>query len=655
MTPNAAYFLSLLQSLTSAVLAHKWKARGCLEAGTWVARFRDAEDGQVPRDLGERGQISIDRIVALRSSVLPIYVIIRPGGVTTADEVSEDGNDFLTTRMFGDQIAFQSIGGEYLSTEGGEICTRRYCSSNERFTVEKQDTQYAFRSCSGQYLSVSDRAPFVTLAAAPGETEAFQLFSLMMYGVNVGQQLEMLDRPGMAWVTEIWVATAMREVAGLAVWLASLTSAATEGTTSEPFNCDWGRHNWHMGWSNPKKIYCCQHHQIGCEDHAPAQIVKGTSEPFNCDWGRHNWHMGWSNPKKIYCCQHHQIGCEDHAPAQIVKEPASNSSHAIPPWWVVAGVHPDGPETDYGPYRMAGFSVAQQRQFGVDATGHVQNWHRFTAATRSLKPCIDPKQQQMGLNQKEMMHLLGDVLTDAWKELRKDDPALQDWTRLRSNCQEQCMAHVLSWSLRTLWATGELLSQGGGASFGSVLADAVRTCYPGFRTLRADEVAHKVSKLVSKALEERLPIAAASGDFASRRLAYNQGPSCLEPGQDEEQRQQFATQLEMAVERAVKTAVSKSWGTMEQSARPCQQTCRRAVVRQAAEMLWDAGLLARGNADMLVMTSVEGALAACLVNLPKDAAEALAGEAMLHMRPPTDDAQPRALAGGLPSEGDVLV
>ena len=29
-------------------------------------------------------------------------------------------------------------GGDYLSTEGGEICTRRYCSSLERFTVEKQ-------------------------------------------------------------------------------------------------------------------------------------------------------------------------------------------------------------------------------------------------------------------------------------------------------------------------------------------------------------------------------------------------------------------------------------------------------------------------------------------------------------------------------------
>ena len=33
-------------------------------------------------------------------------------------------------------------------------------------TIAAQDTQYAFRSCSGQYLSVSDRAPFVTLAGA---------------------------------------------------------------------------------------------------------------------------------------------------------------------------------------------------------------------------------------------------------------------------------------------------------------------------------------------------------------------------------------------------------------------------------------------------------------------------------------------------------
>lgn len=147
--------------------------------------------------MARRGQISIDRIVALRSSVLPLYVIIaQDGSVSSSDEVSEDGSDFLTTRMCGAQISFQSIRGDYLSAEGDRVCTRRYCSADERFTVEKQDTQYAFRSRSGKYLSILDRAPFVGLAPAPGETEIFQLFSLMMAGVNVGKQLDVLERTG---------------------------------------------------------------------------------------------------------------------------------------------------------------------------------------------------------------------------------------------------------------------------------------------------------------------------------------------------------------------------------------------------------------------------------------------------------------------------
>ena len=82
-----------------------------------------------------------------------------------------------------------------------------------------------------------------------------------------------------------------------------------------------------------------------------------------------------------------------------MQAPPPNQTHAIPPWWVVAGVKPDGPETDYGhlarwgqrgkgefiyggnipqffrqfsgilmvgsswgPYRTAGFSLEQQRQ-----------------------------------------------------------------------------------------------------------------------------------------------------------------------------------------------------------------------------------------------------------------------------------------------------
>mmetsp|Transcript_7498 Transcript_7498/g.15578 ORF Transcript_7498/g.15578 Transcript_7498/m.15578 type:complete len:408 (+) Transcript_7498:121-1344(+) len=147
--------------------------------------------------MARRGQISIDRIVALRSSVLPLYVLVTPDGtVTTSDEVSEDGNDFLTTRMHKDQISFQSVRGDYLSVEGGQVCTRRYCSEDERFTVIKMDTQYAFKTRSGQYLSVMDREPFVGLAPSPGEQENFQLFSLMMYGVNVGKQLEDLEKSG---------------------------------------------------------------------------------------------------------------------------------------------------------------------------------------------------------------------------------------------------------------------------------------------------------------------------------------------------------------------------------------------------------------------------------------------------------------------------
>mmetsp|Transcript_31409 Transcript_31409/g.73324 ORF Transcript_31409/g.73324 Transcript_31409/m.73324 type:complete len:413 (-) Transcript_31409:73-1311(-) len=151
-----------------------------------------------------RGPISIDKIVALRSSVLPLYLILRPDGrVTAADEVSEDGWDFLTTKMHGDKISFQSIHGNYLSAEDGMICTRRFCSDNERFTVERKDTQYAFRAATGHYLSMCEREPFVTLSSVCGETEVFHLFSLMMYGCNVGKQLETLEKTGAVMIDDL--------------------------------------------------------------------------------------------------------------------------------------------------------------------------------------------------------------------------------------------------------------------------------------------------------------------------------------------------------------------------------------------------------------------------------------------------------------------
>eukprot|EP00927_Polykrikos_kofoidii_P042475 TRINITY_DN36449_c0_g1_i1.p1 TRINITY_DN36449_c0_g1~~TRINITY_DN36449_c0_g1_i1.p1 ORF type:complete len:423 (-),score=68.23 TRINITY_DN36449_c0_g1_i1:95-1363(-) len=163
--------------------------------------------------MSRRGQISIDKIVAIRSSVLPLYMIVLPeGGVTAADEVSEDGNDFLTTRVQGDFISFQSIRGHYLSAEGDQVCTRRYCSANERFVVEKRDTQYGFRSRSGLYLSMSDREPFLVLCPSFGETEVFQLFSLMMCGVNVGNQLERLERHGHVVVEDLLDAEQLQDL-----------------------------------------------------------------------------------------------------------------------------------------------------------------------------------------------------------------------------------------------------------------------------------------------------------------------------------------------------------------------------------------------------------------------------------------------------------
>jgi len=188
--------------------------------------------------MARRGQISIDRIVALRSSVLPLYVLIRPDGTaTTADEVSEDGCDFLTTKMHGDQISFCSIWGDYLSTEGGQVGTRRYCGADERFTVEKVDTQYTFRSRSGRYLSVLDRAPYVTMAETAGDTEIFQLFSLMMDGINVGKQLEVLERSGMVTVPSLVTEEQLDELRAATVELGGSCVAGTHEVRAANLAC----------------------------------------------------------------------------------------------------------------------------------------------------------------------------------------------------------------------------------------------------------------------------------------------------------------------------------------------------------------------------------------------------------------------------------
>merc|ERR1719335_873651 len=99
--------------------------------------------------------------------------------------------------MVGNKISFRSYYGHYLSAgDSDTVTTTRYCSSSELFDIVMKDHQYAFKASNGKFLSMRESAPFVTLQAECAETELFQLFSLMMKNINVGQQLETLEKTG---------------------------------------------------------------------------------------------------------------------------------------------------------------------------------------------------------------------------------------------------------------------------------------------------------------------------------------------------------------------------------------------------------------------------------------------------------------------------
>merc|ERR1719316_1762401 len=105
--------------------------------------------------------------------------------------------------MVGNRISFRSYYGHYLSAgklddsdPNPQITTTRYCSDDELFEIVMKDHQYAFKARNGKFLSMGGSAPYVRLTSECGETELFQLFSLMMQNINVGQQLETLEKTG---------------------------------------------------------------------------------------------------------------------------------------------------------------------------------------------------------------------------------------------------------------------------------------------------------------------------------------------------------------------------------------------------------------------------------------------------------------------------
>merc|ERR1712062_176262 len=66
------------------------------------------------------------------------------------------------------------------------------------------------------------------------------------------------------------------------------------------YDCNAGYNNWAKGWSDSKKVWCCEHASRGCTT---------TSPPYDCQAGYFNWVKGWSDSKKSWCCQHRARGC----------------------------------------------------------------------------------------------------------------------------------------------------------------------------------------------------------------------------------------------------------------------------------------------------------------------------------------------------------
>merc|ERR1719221_662800 len=81
----------------------------------------------------------------------------------------------------------------------------------------------------------------------------------------------------------------------------------------ESYDCDAGLANAAIGWSDPKKAWCCTNQQKGC----------GLTEAFDCEAGFWNWQNGWAEEKKAWCCQNKQKACPgDPAPQAPAPVPA---------------------------------------------------------------------------------------------------------------------------------------------------------------------------------------------------------------------------------------------------------------------------------------------------------------------------------------------
>jgi hypothetical protein len=138
--------------------------------------------------------LDIDAVVTVRSSVLPLYLVIQNGSVEAREEVSE--RDFVTTILEGNTLALRSYTGDFLSVRDGQVTTSRFLGPTEKFLVSQTQYQYSLQTADGGYLCFREKDSSIIIGDTLEDTALFQLFSLMVDGMNVGKQLRFLKRGG---------------------------------------------------------------------------------------------------------------------------------------------------------------------------------------------------------------------------------------------------------------------------------------------------------------------------------------------------------------------------------------------------------------------------------------------------------------------------
>jgi len=68
-------------------------------------------------------------------------------------------------------------------------------------------------------------------------------------------------------------------------------------STSGMYDCSMGLHNWRLGWSDDKKVWCCHHDSTHFCEEAPELR-------YDCDAGKNHWKVSWSHSKRTWCCLH---------------------------------------------------------------------------------------------------------------------------------------------------------------------------------------------------------------------------------------------------------------------------------------------------------------------------------------------------------------